>query len=85
MKDIVYNKKVILNLELFKLVLNQEAKKLVGKTMKRFEISDNKEIIKREVKELIYESFRDIIDTISNGSLIFDFNNSKETQKSKEK
>lgn len=76
----MYNKKVLLNLELFKIILKQESKKIVGKCMKRFELSEDKELIKREVKELIYESFRDILDTINNGSMIFDF-----SQKSKEK
>jgi len=31
---------------------------LVGKILKRFEITDNKDFIKKDVKELIYEEFR---------------------------
>lgn len=33
---------------------------LVGKIMKRFEILNNKEDIKKSVKELIYENIRDL-------------------------
>jgi hypothetical protein len=42
-----------------------EASKLVGKCLKRFEIIDDKELLKKEVKELIYESFRDIINIVA--------------------
>jgi len=38
--------------------INDFAKTLVGKTCKRFEILDNKEDIKNELKELIYEHHR---------------------------
>lgn len=36
------------------------AQSLVGKCMKRFELSEDKEEIKKAVKELIYESTRDL-------------------------
>lgn len=36
------------------------AQSLVGKCMKRFELSEDKEEIKKAVKELIYESARDL-------------------------
>ena len=65
--------KISLNLELYKTILESEAKKLVGKICKRFEISDDKELIKKECKELIYESFRDINDFLINGKMIFEF------------
>ena len=38
--------------------------KLCGKIMKRFEIIQDKETLKKEVKELIYESFRDHRDNL---------------------
>lgn len=38
--------------------------KAVGKIMKRFEIIDNKDVLKKEIKELLYESFRDYRDLI---------------------
>lgn len=40
------------------------SKKLCGKIMKRFEIIENKEVLKKEVKELIYESYRDYRDVL---------------------
>jgi hypothetical protein len=72
--------KISLDLNLFKVILDSEAKKLVGKFCKRFEITDDKETIKKECKELIYESFRDINDLLINGRIIFEFN-----ERSKEK
>ena len=43
-------------------VLSVIAPKLVGKIMKRFEIIDDKTILKKETKELIYETFRELQD-----------------------
>jgi hypothetical protein len=45
-------------------ICEQEAKKIVGKICKRFELSDNKEEIKSQVKELLYEFMRDLRDLI---------------------
>jgi uncharacterized protein with HEPN domain len=45
-------------------LINFESSKLVGKAMKRFEILGERDSIKKELKELIYESFRDIRDLI---------------------
>jgi hypothetical protein len=70
--------KVLLDLNLLKFMLESESKKLVGKLMKRFELSDDKEIIKKECKELIYESFRDINDSLINGKMLFEFKKEKE-------
>ena len=67
--------KMVLDLELLKLLLNDEAKRLVGKLCKRFELCDDKEIIKKECKELVYEEFRNITDTLETGKIIFKFNN----------
>ena len=41
-----------------------QAKALVGRVCKRFEILDKKEDIKREAKELIYESYRQLIELV---------------------
>lgn len=43
-------------------VLDHSSQKLVGKTMKRFEILTNQELLKKEIKELIYESYREMSD-----------------------
>jgi len=43
-------------------VLSFESSKLVGKLLKRFEIISNLDTLKKEAKELIYESFRDLKD-----------------------
>ena len=40
--------------------LNTASKTLVGKIMKRFETLDDKEAIKGQTKELVYELFRDL-------------------------
>lgn len=45
-------------------ICQKEASKIVGKCMKRFEITDNKDIIKAEVKELLYEFMRDLRDIL---------------------
>jgi hypothetical protein len=39
-----------------------ESQKLVGKICKRFEIIQDRDILKKECRELIYESFRDLIE-----------------------
>lgn len=50
--------------ELFKL----SSKKLVGRVLKRFEIHDNIPVLKSEIKELLYEGFRDLQElVIANG------------------
>ena len=69
------NNNVILDLDLFKYLLTQESQRLVGKICKRFEISDDKEVIKKECKELIYEEFRNIYDTLITGKIIFENKN----------
>jgi hypothetical protein len=70
--------KILLDLNLFKVILDQEIKKLTGKTMKRFELSEDKELIKKEVKEIQYEWARDFYDMLLNGKVIFEFNKSKD-------
>jgi len=45
-------------------IIEQEAKKWVGIIMKRYEIIEDKEVLKREIKELLYEMFRNLRDMI---------------------
>jgi hypothetical protein len=52
--------KLIVTEEYLDKVTSQWAKSLVGKMMKRFEILDDKDAIKRDIKELIYENIRDL-------------------------
>jgi len=70
--------KIVLDLNLFKIILDNEAKKLVGKLMKRFEVSEDKDIIKKESKELVYEAYRDVYDMLLNGKIIFSINQGKD-------
>lgn len=46
-------------------VIKLQSKKTVGKVLKRFEIHDNHKVLKDEIRELLYESFRDLRDLIS--------------------
>ena len=62
------NKNILLDEQLLKYLLTQASQKAVGKCMKRFELSDDKDEIKKQVKELLYESFRDLTDSIINCS-----------------
>jgi hypothetical protein len=59
-----YDNKLKISEETLNLICEQEAKKIVGKVCKRFELSDNKEEIKTQVKELLYEFVRDLRDII---------------------
>jgi len=63
---------ISLDLDLLKTLLDQEARKTVGKVMKRFEISDDKEIIKKATKEILYESYRDFYEMLKIGKIIFE-------------
>jgi len=56
--------KISLSESLLNQIFQQESSKLVGKCLKRFELSDNKEEIKKQVKEILYEGLRDIKDYI---------------------
>jgi len=48
-------------------LMDFESKKIVGKIMKRFEIIENKEILKNTIKELLYEGYRDLRDLLLAG------------------
>ena len=45
-------------------IIDQEARKMVGIILKRFELIDDKEILKKELKETIYESMRNVRDMV---------------------
>ena len=55
-------------LEAFEEVLKLQSTKTVGKVLKRIEITDSKDVMKSQIRELIYESFRDL------GDLLFSLN-----------
>lgn len=57
--------KVIIDLDLLKSILESESRKCVGKVCKRFELSDDKDTIKKEVKEVLYEQGRDLYDIVT--------------------
>lgn len=50
----------ILNEQFVENILKQSSRSLVGKACKRFEIIEDREILKNELKELIYEHYRDL-------------------------
>lgn len=44
--------------------LDHSSRKFVGKLLKRHEIIDNRDVLKKETKELSYEAFRDLKDLL---------------------
>lgn len=52
------NNKVTVSLNYLKKAIDVTGATLVGKLLKRFEILDDKDAIRKEMKELIYEEFR---------------------------
>jgi len=56
--------KIIINESLLRQIFDQESKKIVGICMKRFEIHNNPEDQKKAIKEVLYESLRNILDII---------------------
>jgi len=45
-------------------IIDQEARKTVGIALKRFELIEDKEVLKKELKEIIYESMRNVRDMV---------------------
>lgn len=70
--------------DLFGYIFKQEITKLVGKTCKRFEISDDKNEIKKNVKELIYEFGRDVEDMIKTGKVTIKLMNESQSKEKKD-
>ena len=81
------NKELTINEEYLTELLDFMGRSLVGKTLKRFEIIDNRDILKTEVKELIYEeirNFKNLIIAHNKGLNITQFNfKTKEKNSSK--
>ena len=76
------NKDIILTEDYLKEIIDYTSSCLVGKICKRFEIVANRDILKSEVKELVYEEFRkfrDILKAYKYGLEVslFKFNNKK--------
>ena len=61
-------KYIIIDEGLLKYILSKQAQNIVGKCMKRFEIHTDKEEIKKAVKELLYENYRDLENIIKTSS-----------------
>lgn len=61
-------KDLVIPINAFEELLKFHSNKTVGKIMKRIEICDNKEIMKTQIKELLYEQYRDL------GDLLFALN-----------
>jgi hypothetical protein len=45
-------------------IIDQEARKTVGIILKRYELIQDREILKKEIKEILYESFRNLRDMV---------------------
>lgn len=76
--------------ELMDYIVKIESSKTVGIVCKRFELAiKNKdslsakevEELKSQVKESIYEAYRNLRDFVQTGKIIFEFNQSKELKK----
>lgn len=58
------NKDLVIDLEFLKSTIDFTSSSLVGKLLKRFEILQNKDDIKKSCKELVYEEFRHLRDNL---------------------
>jgi hypothetical protein len=56
--------KIKIEENLLRQIFDQEAKKIVGICMKRFEIHSNPEDQKKAIKEALYENLRNILDIL---------------------
>jgi len=63
--------KVQVDTALLKIMLESETRKLVGKVLKRVEINKDLESLKSNIKELIYEHGRDLVDFFEKGMVLF--------------
>ncbi len=61
-------KYIIIEEGLLKFLSGRESQKAVGKCLKRVDIHSGKEEIKKAIKEVLYESYRDLIDYIIDNS-----------------
>lgn len=74
-----------IQLKYIKELLSRESNKSVSKIMKRFEIIKDSDVLKKEVKELIYESYRDLGDALIAGGRGLEKTYWNFTNKNKEK
>lgn len=58
------NNTITLTEDYLQQVIDNVSASLVGKLLKRFEIIENKSILKSEARELIYEEFRHLRDIL---------------------
>ena len=56
--------KINISENLLNQIFQQESRKICGTIMKRYEIIEDKEVLKKEIKELIYEAYRNLRDII---------------------
>jgi len=56
--------KLKLSEETLNYIVDQEARKTVGIILKRYEFIEDKEVLKKEIKEILYEAFRNLRDMI---------------------
>ena len=45
-------------------IIDQEARKTVGHILKQYELIEDKNLLKAEIKEILYQSFRNVRDII---------------------
>ena len=75
------NNKVSLSMDDVIKIFQSRSAKMVGIIMKRFEAIENRDDLKRVVKELIHEQLREIRDLILENKTIFYSNYKDETDK----
>lgn len=56
--------KISIDENLLKTIISAEAAKTVGIIMKRYEIIEDKETLKKEIKEILYEAYRNLRDLL---------------------
>jgi len=59
-----YDNRLKFTEEALNFIIDQEARKTVGIILKRHEFITDKEILKKETKETLYEAFRNLRDMI---------------------
>ena len=67
-------------------LIEDHSRKTVGKVLKRFEIIENRDVLKADIRELLYESYRDLRDLLLAGGRgleqkVFKFNSVKRESK----
>jgi hypothetical protein len=77
-KEKLMDNKLKISEETLNYIIDQESKKTVGIVMKRYEFIQDKEVLKKEIKEILYEAFRNLRDMIRvNGKEAIHLENTK--------